>query len=386
MNAEDRVTQQNNSGNAVTRRRCVTGIAAGFSSLPFAAAWPANLTGPALTGIDTIDTPAITVRNPAAVLLVALTCAGRRLFACGEHGVIIYSDDAGANWVQASVPVNVTLTCIGFATENLGWAAGHAGVILATSDAGKTWQLQLNGLQANQLTLAAAQAAQSGNNPSPGAPLALARAGRFGEEGADKPFLSLLVFSPQKLIAFGAYRMTMITLDGGKSWADWSLHVYDKYSQNLYATAVIGTDIYLAAEQGLVFKSSDAGNSFLPVASPSATTLFGVLGSLAIGVIVFGVAGAGFRSIDGGASWTPLALTTQENLVAGLLLPGTNWILIASDAGTLFLSKDQGKKFSVVSNTPPMSVFALQQTANGDLLLAGAAGINRLPLQILANA
>ena len=50
---------------------------------------------------------AIPVKAPSHVFLNAVALAGSRLVAVGEHGVIIYSDDEGASWRQASVPVNV---------------------------------------------------------------------------------------------------------------------------------------------------------------------------------------------------------------------------------------------------------------------------------------
>jgi len=115
------------------RRGLLSGAAslviAGFS-LPFRAI-------AALTGIPALDTPAIMVKAPTKVLLVAITRApDNRLVAVGEHGVAIYSDDNGTSWTQASVPVNVTLTCVSFATAKIGWAAGHYGVVLNTQDGG----------------------------------------------------------------------------------------------------------------------------------------------------------------------------------------------------------------------------------------------------------
>ncbi len=249
-----------------------------------------------LTGIYVLDTASIRVRAPDHVLLEAVARAGDRLVAVGEHGVIIFSDDNGASWMQADVPVGVTLNCVAFATPMLGWVAGHFGVILNTEDGGTTWHTQLNGIQANQLTLTAAQAAA--NPSSPGAPFAMRRAGIFVQGGPNKPFLSLIVLSPQKLIVFGAFRMTMLTLDGGMSWADWSLNIGDALSHNLYAATVSGSDIYVVGEAGLVFRSTDGGNTFPAVASPANATLFGVLGIENGAIITFGVAGNIFRSED----------------------------------------------------------------------------------------
>lgn len=331
----------------------------------------------ALTGNAELDTAAIPVRSPSRVFLVAIARAGDRLVAVGEHGVVIYSDDSGVTWVQARVPVNVTLTCVAFATPLLGWAAGHAGVVLNTTDGGKMWQMQLNGIQVNQLTLTAAQAAQTANTPSPALPLALKRAGLFVESGPSKPFLAVLALSPEKIIVFGAYRMTVLTMDGGKTWVDWSLNIYDRLSHNLQDAILVGSKIYVAAEAGLVFCSTDGGATFPQVTSPCAATLFGIVGAGDGSIIAFGVAGNAARSTDGGQSWTPVDCATQDNLVAGRLLR-SGAIVIAQEAGGLLISHNNGVAFTQISDLPPMFASDFVQAPDADLVFAGGGGVTKV--------
>ena len=338
----------------------------------------------ALTGVDALDTPSIPVKTPSRVLLVAITQAGARLVAAGEHGVIIYSDDNGASWTQASVPVNVTLTCLGFATPMVGWAAGHFGAILRTQDGGASWEMQLNGIQANQLTLAAAQDPNLANNPSPAAPMAAHRAAHFLNDGPDKPFLTMLVFSAEKMIAFGAYRLAMITVDGGKSWADWSLHIYDQYSHNIYDSLAVGNSLYLVGEEGLVFCSADGGNTFQPSTPTQDVTLFGILAARSGALITFGVAGAAFISTDQAKTWNPITLASQDDITAGRVLK-SGMILLASEAGAVFRSTDNGATFNAVPGITPMPIFDIQESPDGDLIIAGAGGVTVLP-QAIVNA
>jgi photosystem II stability/assembly factor-like uncharacterized protein len=333
------------------------------------------------TGIYFLDTTAIPVKAPDRVLLVAVARVVNRIVAVGEHGVIIYSDDDGISWLQAQVPVDVTLTCIAFATPLLGWAAGHYGVILGTVDGGKTWQEQLNGIEANQLTLVAAQQAETQGSTAPGAPLAVTRANHFVADGPDKPFLSLLVISSLKVIVFGAYRMTMITIDGGRSWNDWSLHIYDQFSHNIYGAAVIGQNYYLTEESGLVFRSKDGGNSFLPTTPTPAVTLFGVIGKNENSIIVYGVAGNCFRSTDGCNSWVAINLGTQSNLTAGRVL-SSGAILLASEDGGLFASKDEGETFDAVNVVRRVPIFDIEQAPDDVLVLVGSTGVSTVSAQL----
>ncbi len=326
-------------------------------------------------------TPAIAVKAPAQAFLVAMAWAGRRLVAAGEEGIIIISDDDGASWTQAEVPVSDTLTTVIFQDEAKGWAAGHSGVILGTRDGGKSWYLALDGLQVNQLMLAAAAAPQNVGFASAALVLAAPRARIFDAAGADKPFLDLLLLPNGELFAMGAYRMMVLSQDGGRSWVDWSLHVSDHLSDDLYASAVSGGTIYLAGSAGKVFSSTDGAASFNPLPFPQAVSIFGLLAPVPNLLIAFGVAGNCFRSTDGGQSWAQIALGTQDNLTCGLMM-GQD-LLIASESGQIFRSQDGGQTFAPLSGVPPMPIFSMVQAADGGLILAGDTGIGRVPARAM---
>ncbi|MDO6748847.1 WD40/YVTN/BNR-like repeat-containing protein, partial [Gilvimarinus sp. 1_MG-2023] len=95
--------------------------------------------------VDPLQTPAQTSAKAHTALLLDITQAGERLVAVGAFGHILYSDDQGASWQQAQVPVSVTLTAVSFADARHGWAVGHDGIILATEDGGLNWRKQLDG-------------------------------------------------------------------------------------------------------------------------------------------------------------------------------------------------------------------------------------------------
>jgi photosystem II stability/assembly factor-like uncharacterized protein len=328
--------------------------------------------------IEALSSPALTVRAPSRVVLIALANAGPRIVAAGEHGVIIYSDDDDKTWAQACVPVDLTLTALAFATPRIGWAAGHYGAVLRTQDGGRTWQLQLDGNQANQLTAAAAAAAPAVPGASPAVPLAAVRASHFLADGPDKPFLSILAENPDRVTVFGAYRMAMHSDDGGKTWTDWSLRVGDRLSHHLYDAAVIGRQICIAAEAGNVFCSSDAGQSFPAVTSPGPATLLGLLPTGDGGMLAYGVAGLADRSADGGQTWSSVALGAQSNITCGRVLK-SGAILVGGEDGSLYVSADHGRHFHGFGQSVPMAIFDLIQAASGSIILAGSGGILVLP-------
>ena len=335
-------------------------------------------------GLDVLNTPAVLVRDPAGVFLVAVTRAGNRLVAVGVHGVIVYSDDNGQSWAQAEVPVSVNLTCIRFATPQHGWAAGHYGIILGTTDGGKTWQVQLNGVQVNQLTLEAAQNAAAQpqpDNASPALALAMHRAGVFVKQGPTLPFLSILILGPDKVIVFGSYRMAMLTTDGGKSWVDWSLHIYDRLSHNIYDAEQIGANIYLAGEAGLVFRSTDGGDSFLPTTAAGGVTLFGIMGKSEQLITTYGVAASCYYSADGCKTWNSINLPIQDNLAAGGVLQ-TGEMVIFAETGAV-LGSSNGESFQLVPNVRLPPVFAALEAQNGQLVVVGGTGASTIPIDQL---
>jgi photosystem II stability/assembly factor-like uncharacterized protein len=317
--------------------------------------------------------PAIEVKDPSHVDLIAIARAGDRLVAVGEHGVIIYSDDNGQTWRQASVPVDVTLTAVEFATSTDGWAVGHYGIILHSADGGVTWREQLDGNRVNELTMAAAKAAVASNSTSPGAPLAMRRAQHFLDEGPAEPFLAIWAQDANNAIVFGAYRMAVKTTDGGKTWTDWSLHIGDPLSHNLYDVSDIGTDMCIGAETGLIFCSSDNGETFTKLAQPGNATLLGMLPTGNGGILAFGVAGYAYRSEDGGKTWANVDVGAQANLSGGIVLP-TGGIVVVDQAGSIHVSRDHAQTFRVLAQSQPMSLYGLVQAANGDIVVVGSGG------------
>ncbi len=332
----------------------------------------------AATDLSALTRPAIAVKSPDKVVLIAVANAGARLVAVGIHGVIIYSDDNGQHWRQAEVPVDLTLTTVRFADARDGWAAGHDGVILHSADGGATWQKQLDGNQVNRMAMATAQAAVADNDPSVGTARALARANHFIAGGPENPFLTMLALDANNVIVFGAYRMAEKSTDGGKHWSDWNLHIGDPVSHNLYDVTHVGTDIYLVGEAGSVYRSTDNAASFPAVTTPAQSTLFVVLPTGDGGVFTGGVAGLAFRSADNGQSWTPINFNTTSNLTAGTVL-ANGAMIIGNEAGAIAISTDHAKSFSALPGFQPMEIFGLTQAANGDVVAVGSAGVIVVP-------
>ncbi|MFV8817684.1 WD40/YVTN/BNR-like repeat-containing protein [Haliea sp. E17] len=346
---------------------------------------------------DTIDfafQPAIRQAEPTRLPLMDITRAGSRIVVAGERGVIAYSDDEGATWTQAEVPVSTTLTAVDFADAQQGWATGHGGVILHSGDAGATWSLQFDGNQANQQFLAYTRqrvaeletAVDEAEDPELADELSIAlEDAEFAVEDAEAatgtgpvdPFLDILMLDSRRGFAVGAYGMLYATLDGGEHWqlAVRGIDNPDRYHYYSLAVDAAGA-LYLAGEAGLLYHSSDNGATWQRSEDLYDGSLFGALAPDA-SALVFGLRGHVFRSEDRGASWQSIDTGVEYGLYGGAQLDDGR-LLIVGAGGQLLLSDDGGRSFSA-SNHPSRTSFAGGLAdGRGGLLLVGMDGLIRI--------
>jgi photosystem II stability/assembly factor-like uncharacterized protein len=187
--------------------------------------------------------------------------------------VIVLSDDGGAHFRQAKhVPADATLTSVAFADDRHGWAVGHWGVVLATDDGGETWRLQRS------------------------------------DTSVDQPLFSVAFRDARHGWAVGLWSLLLTTDDGGATWkaqrADQG-KTADKGGLNFYAVfSGPNRDVYVAAEQGTVYKSTDDGASWQPLQTGYKGSLWSGAVSVDGVVYVGGLRGNLFASRDGGATWS----------------------------------------------------------------------------------
>jgi photosystem II stability/assembly factor-like uncharacterized protein len=297
---------------------------------------------------------------PRSLLLDAVK-AGDRIVVVGERGHVLLSDDQGANWRQAKVPTRATLTAVYFVDAQNGWAVGHDEVIVRTADGGETWT----------------------------------RVHAAPEK--EQPLLDVWFNDAQTGFAIGAYGTILASSDGGASWAQRSFEPQplvpvakpaqraaadDEYLDegsvsdmhlNAVARAANGK-LYLAAESGHVFRSDDAGQSWLELPSPYEGSFFGVLPLDGASLLLFGLRGHLYRSDDAGAQWREISTGTVAMLTNGLRV-GADTIVITGLAGTLLISHDGGTTFALEQQGDRKGIAAALPIDGGRLVTVGEGGI-----------
>lgn len=315
---------------------------------------------------DALTRPAVMVRQPAKAVLLSVAYAAARLVAVGERGVIVISDDDGRQWRQVPAPTSVTLTSVAFADDRHGVAVGHGGVVLATDDGGQSWALRLDGRQAAERALAAADTAEQ-----------IREAERLIEDGPDKPFLSVLMWDARRWLVAGAYGLIFETRDAGTSWTPWMARVPNEGWLHWYVLARQGDTLLLAGEQGLLARSLDGGATFDAIASPYRGSWF------AGGIdqdgrwLLGGLRGSTWRSADAGATWTPLANPVPSSIVAMTSSqhdPGGERFVVTTQAGVL-LETDADAWRPLNPGQPVPMPAAFVPLRSGGFLSVGMTGV-----------
>jgi photosystem II stability/assembly factor-like uncharacterized protein len=346
-------------------------LACALVAAPCIASLASPAAGTAAGFVDPLDTPAAASALASRGLINGLALAGTRLVAVGPRGHIVYSDDHGKRWTQALVPVSSDLVAVQFPTPRQGWAVGHDGVVLHSEDGGADWSLQLDGRAAARLLRDYVKADANANDAQ------RAEARRVSAQGPDKPFLDVCFEDGRQGFVVGAFNLIFHTGDGGKSWQPWNDRIDNPGGLHLNAIRVIGDDVFIAGEQGLLLRLDRVKQRFETMPTPYCGSYFGLIGQNGA-LVAYGLRGNAYRSMDRGQSWRKIETGVQLGLTAATLTTDGRMVLV-SQAGQLLVSDDAGASFHL--QNPAASGPAFAVVADQDqLMLGGLHGMRRQTL------
>ena len=196
--------------------------------------------------------------------LYGLTAVGMRLWAVGEQGLVLLSDDGGAHWRQGGAHEATTWYDVDFHDARLGWLVGAGGQIRVSQDGGLTWEAQVSGVD---VTL---------------------RGVAFAADGLHG-------------VAVGDGGTLLTTEDGGVTWTLQAAPT----TADLYDVIMAGDVIWAVGDGDSLLRSEDGGLSWQVLHPGTGKHLRAITfapGQDEVGWIV-GLDGALVRTIDGGTTW-----------------------------------------------------------------------------------
>lgn len=340
---------------------------------------------------DLLSRSAPKTERGARKLLLDVTTSGSRLVAVGQSGLILRSDDQGKNWQQSPAPTAVMLTAISFADEQHGWAVGHDGVILATRDGGASWSIQFTGIQSNQQMLAAALARQARAAALQGDAEAtqrqrdqaadmLAAARAAVDAGPSQPLFAVRFLGDAKTgFAAGSFGQLFQTRDAGASWHFIGDRLDNPEGLHLNSLSLSAQgDLLVAAEAGTVFSSRDQGASWRRSDTGYKGHLYGVLAGPAAW-LAFGFNGHLFRSSDEGQHWAVLRSPSVKTIVGGSINKNGNEaaVVLLTEDGEILTGSTNMDGFTALPQRVANRKFSAFTLANaGTLVAVGIGGVS----------
>lgn len=289
-----------------------------------------------------LDRPAVKSPKAAHSLLLDITRAdsGQRLVSVGDRGHIVFSDDNGKTWRQASVPTMQMLTAVDFPSETVGYAVGHDAIVLKSRDGGETW---------SQV---------------------------FVDREAALPLLDVWFANERHGYAVGAYGYIIETLDGGSSWKPVDSRIAN--DEEFHYNAIHndgGGYLYLAGEAGILFRSMDQGKTWSTLSSPYEGSWFGINRSRDGGILVHGLRGNIYKSSDRGETWKSLVSGTDQTLFGSAQLSDGRTVLVGNSGSML---TGDSSRWTLSHRSDRNALSALAPSSDGNLVVVGQGGAFRM--------
>lgn len=235
---------------------------------------------------------------------------------CGQNGTILKTTNGGINWLSQQSNTTGFLYTIFFIDQNTGWTAGQNGSIRKTTNSGTNWQTLTSNFAS---------------------------------------YIYSLTFTDVNTGYFAGANGTIYkSTDGGSSWVQKSIGVSGTLSCIHFPASATSTIGYISggtATEGIILKTSNAGENWAQMPGTGSNWLFGIFFIDLINGWAGGINGAMLYTSNGGANWiTQTSGTTNRIVQLCFANQNTGWAV--GYAGTIVYTSNGGANWSAqVSNT-----------------------------------
>lgn len=297
----------------------------------------------------------------------------------GERGHVIIDEQGNGDFVQAAIPMAVTLTSVDAVGEKI-WAAGHDATIMYSADSGKTWVVQMH------------------------------------QPELERPFLDILFLNEQEGIAVGAYGLFVRTIDGGQTWTqeqhatllnpldieyleeiraeDEAFYLDELNSILPHINRVVkaNDELYAAGETGLLAISTDFGRSWQRFELDYFGSFFDIAPLSDDMMLAVGLRGAIYakNGVVDYQEWTRIDSCTVSTLNSVVAKDANNALVVGNNGAVLNINLSQlkgamtgdcGSNGISVSQTPSKSAIATVINVNNGFTAVTADGLQSLEVE-----
>ncbi|EON91772.1 BNR repeat-containing protein [Marinobacter lipolyticus SM19] len=290
----------------------------------------------AATGsLDPLDISSYVSHRLNSSVMLTVARAGDELFMAGERGIVMRSSGDG-QWSQDQVPVSTSITRIKPVSNGL-LALGHSGTVLLLADVSQSrWRILINGEDIPDIYQ---QYIDQTELSDPDKSMLEREVASHARQGPDKPLFDAIEVAPGRVQVFGAYGLALeMTFSGQDVHIQPITHRFEENEyMHLYGAAHHGDAIYVVGEQGTLYRSDDAGLSYVRQESPYPGSFFGVTEAQGA-LYIYGMKGHLYRQLNEG-NWELVNIPT-EAAIADISTSDDNQLYVLTQSGQVFSGCD----------------------------------------------
>ena len=270
-------------------------------------------------------------------------------FATGPSGALARSDDGGVTWSEVGVSTSEDVIDVSFADQAIGYALDAAGTLLRTDNSGQSWQILNTGTAARPQSVLALgtqivllvgpkgvlRSTDGGNTFTRVRGRLLNRSKLFN---ADRGGESVFVYGSKNIF---------VSTTGGRTWQKVRLPRKTLVQAVDFVSQRTG---FALGQDGQVYKTRNRGDRWLDlsgVGNDDATGLsFSTTSAGFLTLKRFGSEPWGYvlRTTDGGRTWRPQLVGTDEPSSEGLAATSPSGAFLLADSRTLLFTTNGGDR------------------------------------------
>lgn len=312
--------------------------------------------------------------SQASLWAVHFNSDGQRGWAVGDSGTILATGNAGQTWTPQVSSVDTKLTSVHFNDDGLrGWAVGADGTILSTKDAGQSWDPKRKAFPVDLLSVQFSGDGQRGLASGSGGLVIRTSDGGLTWDpyymtgGSGTILWSVhLNGDGERGWAVGTSGTILRTDNGGQAWA----MKPQPYGDKIHLASVHfnrdGQRGWAIGTGGIILSTRDGGEKWAPQSSGVLDTLqsvhFNEDGQLGWTV---GDGGVILSTLDGGQTWASQSSGSLDTLLSVHLNADDQRGWSVGNGGTILSTRDGGHTWSAQSSGVKTDLWSVHFNSDG---------------------